>query len=334
MAKENRKIKRNSSIELINFLKNVEIFSELNLIEIRKFLKYINIKEYKKGEIIFKEKDKGDSLFIVKEGLVKTSIKLKNGDNKIIAEFKKGDFFGEMSIFDKANRSATCLTKEKSILISLKDFNFFKIIKNNPDISIKIMYKMLYITILRLKESNKFLSDMVLWGEDARKRVITDPLTGVYNRRYLDDKLEEIFNNAVRENSPLTIVMCDLDHFRKINENYSLEIGDKSIIEVANVFKEVISNNHIIVRLGGDEYIIIMPETKKENAKAICEIACEKIRKINILENLKGPIKNLTLSIGLSSYPEDATDLNLLKQKADQALYIAKENGRDRVVYY
>ncbi|HOJ65008.1 MAG TPA: GGDEF domain-containing protein [Spirochaetota bacterium] len=332
MSKKNSN--KYSSIELINFLKTVDIFSELSLTEIRKFINFLIIKKYKKNEIVFNEGDKGDALFIVKDGIVETIIKLKNGENKVIAEFKKGDFFGEMSIFDNANRSATCQIKEKTTLISLFASDFFKIIESNPAISIKIMYKMLYITILRLKESNQFLSDMVMWGEDARKRVITDPLTGVYNRRYLDDKLEDIFNNAVKENKPLTIVMSDLDHFRKINEFYSLSMGDRAIIEVANVFKKVIPSNHIIVRLGGDEYTIIMPDTTKEEAVNICKKACDEIKKIDILKDLDGPIKNFTLSLGIATYPLDSDDLNDLKQKADKALYIAKESGRDRVICF
>lgn len=329
-----KKLKEYSSIELVNFLKKVEIFSELTLTEIRKFINYIKIQHYKKDEIVFNEGDKGNTLFIVKDGVVETTIRLKNGEDKLIAEFKKGDFFGEMSIFDKSPRSATCKTKEKSTLISLLASDFFKIIENNPAISIKIMYKMLNITILRLKDSNQFLSDLVLWGEDARKRVITDPLTGVYNRRYLDDKLDDIFNNIIMNNKPLTIVMSDLDHFRKINEYYSLSMGDKAIIEVANVFKKIVSQNHIIVRLGGDEYTIIMPETTKEEAKNICNKACDEIKKIDILKNLNGPLKNFTLSLGVATYPDDANDLNTLKQKADKALYIAKESGRDRVVCF
>ena len=84
---QKKKGEKENSIELINFLKTVDIFSELTLVEIRKFLKYLQIKKYKKNEVVFNEGDKGDSLFIVKDGKVETTIKLQNGQNKLIAEF-------------------------------------------------------------------------------------------------------------------------------------------------------------------------------------------------------------------------------------------------------
>lgn len=326
------KKKKESSLELIHFLKQVNLFSDLSHYDLRKFIGSFNVYSYKANEVLFQQGDDGDKIYIVKSGKIVITIKTNDGADRVVAELGKGDFFGEMSIFDKAPRSATCKAKEGSVLLTLYDTDFFNVIKTNPDIAIKIMYKMLNITTLRLNDASRFLSDMVQWGEDARKRAITDPLTGVYNKRYLDDQVDDKFDAAKKENKPLSIVMSDLDHFRRINEGFSMEMGDRAIIEVAKIFKKVCREKDIIARLGGDEYTLVLPDTDKATAMRLCEEACAEVRKIDILKDLNGPLKQFTLSLGVSTFPDDAQDVNTLKQKADKALYVAKESGRDRVV--
>jgi diguanylate cyclase (GGDEF)-like protein len=314
------------------FLGHVDIFSLLSPSERRVLLDTMNFVEFEKGHVIFKEGDRGDTLYIVKSGTVSISLRLFNGQERELVEFSAGDFFGEMSIFENAPRSASCTTKEDSALFTLNGDTFFQFVESHPFIAIKIMYRMLNSTSQRLRNTDEFLSDMVQWGEKARKRAVTDELTGVYNRRFLEEALEEYFISSKAEMQSLSIVMVDLDNFRDINESFSTEVGDAVIVSVVEVFRKKLRDKDVIARYGGDEFTILLPDTESRAAKRLAEDICVSIEQLDVLERLEGPITRVTTSQGIATYPEHAENLKSLREKADQALYRAKHEGRNRVI--
>ena len=316
----------------VEFLSQIEIFSLLSQKEIGKISGLFKLHEIREGETLFREGEEGNELFIVKSGVMASSIQLVGGGTREIAVFQQGNFFGEMSIFEKAPRSATCYSKEKSILMSLHEKDFYRIMEQYPDIATKIMYRMLNITTQRLRDTGEFLSDMVHWGEAARKRAITDELTGAYNRRFLDDALENQFDISKNNGTPLTMLMIDLDYFRKINDHYGNAVGDQTITEVVGVFNRILRDKDILARFGGDEFTVLMPQTESETARVIAEQIRKDVESLDILKSYKGPITWITLSIGVAAYPEHAQTVSQLKEMVDQALYRAKEGGRNRVV--
>ena len=332
----NKKIdkKPNSTQSDLNFLKKVEIFSLLDKDELKVIKDNLNFKEMPDAKPLFEQGDEGKEMFIVKKGTIAISIKLPTGEERVLAQFSPGDFFGEMTIFENAPRSATCKPKGNSSLYSLMADKFFELMKNHPEIAIKIMYKMLNATTQRLRNTGGFLTDMVRWGEDASKRAITDQFTGCYNRRFLDDKIEDIYKTAKNNNEPFCLVMIDLDYFRLINESYGHEVGDNSILEIVKVFKEHLRKKDIIARYGGDEFTVLMPDTKMEEASEVTWNICRKVAELTYLQDKEGEVKQLTTSQGIAAFPESAKELNLLKERADKALFKAKENGRNRVVCY
>jgi diguanylate cyclase (GGDEF)-like protein len=317
---------------LYGFLKSVDIFSLLSegeIDEIRAHLEDINVDA---GSVLFRQGDEGNELYIVRLGSVATSIDLPDGKSREIAVFKSGDFFGEMSIFENAPRSATCTAREKSELLVLHQRSIFRIIENHPTAAQKIMYRMLNITTQRLRNTGDFLFDMVQWGDKARKRAITDEMTGVYNRRFLDDSLNQYVDEARKNGEPLVLVMVDLDYFRQINELYGHETGDSVIRDVVGVFKNHLKNPNIIARYGGDEFTFLIPGIGPKDALGICDSIRTDVEKLETLSRFDGAIKKVTTSQGLACFPESAGDVDSLKKKADSALYRAKEEGRNRVV--
>jgi len=317
---------------LYGFLKSVDIFSLLSegeIDEIRAHLEDINVEA---GSVLFRQGDEGNELYIVRLGSVATSIGLPDGKSREIAVFKSGDFFGEMSIFENAPRSATCTAREKSELLVLHQRSIFRIIENHPTAAQKIMYRMLNITTQRLRNTGDFLFDMVQWGDKARKRAITDEMTGVYNRRFLDDSLNQYVDEARKNGEPLVLVMVDLDYFRQINELYGHETGDSVIRDVVGVFKNHLKNPNIIARYGGDEFTFLIPGFGPKDALGICDSIRTDVEKLETLSRFDGAIKKVTTSQGLACFPESAGDVDSLKKKADSALYRAKEEGRNRVV--
>jgi diguanylate cyclase (GGDEF)-like protein len=281
--------------------------------------------------VIFDEGDEGTDLFIITEGSVTSSLRLPNGKQKELVTFGAGNFFGEMAIFDNSPRSATCIAKDTASCLKLGKSDFFGLIGVEPLASIEIMYKMLNITAQRLRNTSKFLLDMVRWGDDASRRAITDEITGAYNRRYLDNALDDLFVTAKNSGKTLSLIMGDVDYFRKINESYGHEVGDKAIIAVVNIFKKHLRQKDILARYGGDELTVILPETHPDEAINIAEMIRKSVSDIDLFAGLEGTLKQITTSQGIASFPVHADSLKALKEKADQALYKAKEMGRNRV---
>jgi diguanylate cyclase (GGDEF)-like protein len=204
--------------------------------------------------------------------------------------------------------------------------------ESRPDLAIKIMYRMSNITTRRLRRTGEFLSDMVLWGEQARKRAVTDELTGVYNRHFLDDEMENQLRKARESGNPLALIMVDLDHFRSINEEYGHEIGDEILLAAVQVFRKHLRESDIVARYGGDEFTFILPHTGIEDGRRIAQGICRDVERLDILEEKRGKIHRVTTSQGLAVYPQCGEVLNTLMKRADEALYRAKELGRNRVV--
>lgn len=159
----------------------------------------------------------------------------------------------------------------------------------------------------------------------------TDPLTGVYNRRFGKIRLNEEYSRAVREGAPLGVIMFDIDHFKVINDSFGHIIGDKALNHVANLLKETFREGDVIVRYGGEEFLCILPGADQNISYRIAERARSKIMKSNLkIDNFIIPI---TISGGVAAYPSThEKNSEHLMEAADIALYEAKNLGRNRIV--
>ncbi len=318
----------------VKLLRTIEILSDLSNAELDSLYSHMNIEEYKEGQALFNEGETGEHMYIILSGSVSISVDTHDGKFLEIAEITEGNFFGEMSIFDRAVRSATCFPKCSTKVLSLGASDFFKFIKNKPMAGSSIMRKMLNITTTRLQNTGTFLSDMVTWGEEARKRAITDDFTGLYNRRFLDEVIENRISESIGNGHSLSYAMIDLDHFGSLNNEFGQEAGDKIILAVVEVFKDVFGKTNIITRYGGDEFIVLFPKTTGKQALEICVKMLEEIRKIDLIKKSDGSNQNITASVGISSVKKYFESAFLLKDFADKALYMAKDAGRDTVVLW
>lgn len=162
---------------------------------------------------------------------------------------------------------------------------------------------------------------------------LLDPLTGVNNRRFFDQRVEEEVTIAKRNKTPLSCLFIDLDHFKRVNDNYGHQAGDSVLKQAAHIFTDIMRTSDVLARYGGEEFVILLADT---NSQVAYEIA-DRIRKTiaDTEFNIDRPESlSITLSIGLATMGEDDTSINTSTQlisAADQAVYAAKISGRNRV---
>jgi len=159
---------------------------------------------------------------------------------------------------------------------------------------------------------------------------IVDELTDSYNYRYFVQKFQEEKKRAVRYDLPLSVIMIDIDWFKKLNDGYGHEAGNAVLKELARVIKECIRDVDIFARYGGEEFVVILPQTPSDEARRIGERIRSQVAATVIDIGPKGTVK-ITVSIGVSSYPENGRSEEELVSVADQALYKAKGSGKNLV---
>lgn len=158
-----------------------------------------------------------------------------------------------------------------------------------------------------------------------------DPLTGVYNRRFGTERLHEEFDRAVRMASPLGILMFDIDHFKRVNDTYGHLVGDRVLMAVTSVAKTILREGDVLVRYGGEEFLAILPAASAEDLRLIGERLRRAVEDTSVPDGSQ--IIRVTISLGASAYPNQNVEReDALVELADNALYSAKESGRNRLI--
>ncbi len=165
--------------------------------------------------------------------------------------------------------------------------------------------------------------------EETRKHSHSDGLTGLFNRRFFDEALEGEINRVQRYDGSFSIIFFDLDHFKNLNDTYGHQAGDLTLKRVAEILILEKRTEDLACRYGGEELVLILPETQKINALVIAERIRQKVEDLDLV--FDGKSFNVTISGGVASFPTDAKNTKSLLHASDVALYQAKESGRNRI---
>ncbi|MBF0605929.1 MAG: diguanylate cyclase [Candidatus Magnetobacterium sp. LHC-1] len=159
---------------------------------------------------------------------------------------------------------------------------------------------------------------------------ITDPLTGTYNRRYLETRLSEEFSRYMRTSKPFSLIMFDIDFFKKVNDTYGHTCGDLILKATASMCLSQLREIDVIARYGGEEFCCVLVETELEGAHTVAERLRKSVMELE--SNFNNQIVRVTISLGVAQMQADIYSPTVLLEKADGALYEAKKTGRNRVI--
>jgi diguanylate cyclase (GGDEF)-like protein len=192
-------------------------------------------------------------------------------------------------------------------------------------------------SLLRIKKLQTELksreNELKELNDTLKKISMTDGLTGIENRRSLEDRLREMWSHSVRLHEPMALVMCDIDKFKSVNDNYGHQAGDAVLKEFARLLKDEAREIDRVGRYGGEEFLLILPGTVLDAAVTFAERLREKVE--NHTFSYEGGTLRRTMSCGVAASPHPRVkDQEALVRAADDALYVAKETGRNRVVRF
>ena len=174
------------------------------------------------------------------------------------------------------------------------------------------------------------LSNLIL-RETLRQQSVRDPLTKLYNRRFLEETLDRELTRLERKKLPMSLIMIDVDHFKSFNDTFGHDAGDAVLRDLSGILQRTIRSSDIACRFGGEEFTIVLPEASVDIGRQRAETMREAMLELQVVYDGK-PLGPVTLSLGIACFPEHGRQRDQLLQAADAALYEAKHAGRNRVV--
>jgi diguanylate cyclase (GGDEF)-like protein len=170
--------------------------------------------------------------------------------------------------------------------------------------------------------------------ELTERSAATDAVTDTYNRRYFEHAIDIEIRRARRYSLQLSLLILDLDFFKSVNDIYGHPVGDMVLAQAGLCIRRAVRDSDLACRYGGDEFAVILPETDRLGAHAVAERIRRRVKGTFSSKPIDGKLVSMTISGGLSSYPDDGVTPEVLIEKADQALYLSKSAGKDGIVIY
>ncbi len=274
-------------------------------------------------EVLLEKGQANRIMYMVLSGQL--SVSLEGAQSPPVAHLEEGQTVGELSVIDGSAASAWVRADGPTRLLCVNEPTFWRLVRASHEFSTNL----LLLLAQRMRTNNFSLAESARLQRQFEKDAMTDGLTGLYNRRWLDDRLPRLVERTRRDGMSLCVFMVDVDFFKNYNDTYGHAAGDIALAAVARGIAQNLRPLDIAVRYGGEEFSVILPGTPLEGAGIAAGRLVSSIEKMPIDGNEGQKLPRVTISVGVSSFhPDD--DASSMLRRADEALYRAKQNGRNR----
>jgi diguanylate cyclase (GGDEF)-like protein len=277
------------------------------------------------GEPLITQGSRNDSMYLVLEG--ELGVHLDSVESDPVAVIKHGESVGELSMLDGSEASAFVVARSPCRLLAVREENFWQLTNVSHAFALNLLLKL----ASRLRANNATVSQNVQKRRLYERAAMFDGLTGIHNRRWLDETLHRMVRRQQQGRGELSLALIDIDHFKTFNDRFGHAAGDHVLTVVATRLASNLRPTDLVARFGGEEFVIIFPDTDLSNAACAADRVREAVANEKVVMPDGTELPRVTISLGVTQLAAGQTVPDLLKT-ADFAMYRAKRDGRNRVV--
>lgn len=282
------------------------------------------VRELAPGEVLLHGGQANDRMHVVLGG--RLSVRLTGPTGDVLTMVEHGATVGELSVIDRKPASAYVVAEVPTRLLTVHAGDFWRMVELSPAFARQIIAHL----TAQVRNSTASLLMTLEANVELEERVMIDSLTGVLNRAWLSDRGERLLRRSVVTGEPLSLLMLDVDHFKRFNDAHGHPAGDAVLVAVAKTIASCVRPTDLVARYGGEEFVVVLPNTKLADARAVAERVRAAVSRAEVRDTDGELLPTVTASIGAAQAKGD-TELAPLVARADALLYAAKNGGRDRV---
>ncbi|MBU0689123.1 MAG: GGDEF domain-containing protein [Gammaproteobacteria bacterium] len=298
------------------------LFHNVDFTSVAYMLERTTVRELAAGENLLQPEVPNTFLYLILEG--ELSVHLAAHQTVEHATLVAGECTGEISLVDGKNPSALVVAAKATRVLAVPHDTVWSLVDQSHDVA----RNLLAIIAGRMRNDNSALITSHNQRAQYEHQATVDALTGVHNRRWMSDAFPRVLHRCALNKQRSAVMVLDIDHFKKVNDSYGHLVGDAALKSLADIMQHNLRPHDLLVRYGGEEFAILLPDTALEDARAIAERLRKMVAANEVVSH--GVAFKITVSSGIASIGEVA-ELETSFAQADEALYRAKEGGRNRV---
>lgn len=315
----------NISSEDYQLIYHSRIFKGVNIEDLGHLIANCELIDIDCNETLIQANSLNDSFYVVLAGELKVQLDASLDEHFI--NLFPGDCAGELSILENTFTSAQVIAATDSHLLKMSEETLWRLVRASHNFA----RNLLLVLAKRLRNNNIAIINGLHQQQDLEHIANIDGLTGLFNRRWMNEYFKRQITRALSDNKPMALLITDIDHFKHINDTHGYLIGDEVLFAIATILTQQIRPSDLLARYGGEEFALILPDTSTEEAKQIAERIRATLDASRIKIGNEFPVEiHVTISIGISPLLL-GDNIEALLHRADQALYKAKGNGRNRI---
>lgn len=305
-------------------LANLKALRGVSIPTAEQLLRRCQVRKLAEGEVLLTRGQQNHVMYMILAG--KLGVHLDSETSEAVAYLESGDTVGELSVMDGSPASAFVVAAAPARLLAVDETAFWDLVHESHAFAVNLLRSL----VQRLRANNTTVSTNIALQREYKRNAMIDGLTGLHNRRWLDESLPRVMDRSMRNDQALAVLMADVDHFKRVNDDHGHPAGDQVLVTVAQTLMANVRPTDLVARYGGEEFVVILPGTDEPGARLAAERLRGAVAAVAIIGPMGEHLPPVTISVGGVAMTREDT-MQTLIASADSALYESKRTGRNRV---